>query len=192
MRRNDWLVGQLPMGMLDDDFFVRFVSLFEEVATSLLHGADNIGNIVDLTVAPPEVVRWLGSWIGLRSIDASLPEELQRRLVHESSRVLAWRGTRYGLQRFLEAITGGPVDITDSGTITREGEAGERPPAVKVVVRGTGWLAEPEFVALVADEVPANAMLEVWVGDRKLWPPAPSPEGGATLVSTGTQPEGDR
>ena len=61
-----------------------------------------------------------------------------------------------------------------------------------VRVSSTGWLAEPEFVALVADEVPANVMLEVWLGDRKLWPVVASPEGGATLVATGAQPDGDR
>ena len=44
------MVGQLPMGMLDDDFFVRYVSLFQEVATSYLEGADNVDNVVTGTL----------------------------------------------------------------------------------------------------------------------------------------------
>jgi len=82
-RRDDWLIGQLPMGMLDDDFFLRYASIFEEVATSFLEGADNVTNILDVTVAPAEFVRWLGTWIGLESVDSSLDESLQRRLVRQ-------------------------------------------------------------------------------------------------------------
>src|SRR5437763_1081784 len=86
-RRSDWLLGQLPMGMLDDDFFVRFVSIFQEVATTMLDDVDNLGNVVDVTVAPEPMVRWLGSWLGLSSIDPSLPHELQRRIVRESAQM---------------------------------------------------------------------------------------------------------
>ena len=52
MRREQWLLSQLPVGMVEDDFFVRFVSIFQDVATTLLDGADNIDNLVDVTVAP--------------------------------------------------------------------------------------------------------------------------------------------
>ena len=187
-RRSDWLLGQLPMGMLDDGFFTRFVSLFQEVATTLLEGADNISNVVDPTVAPPEMVRWLGSWIGMHSVDASLPEELQRLLVRESSRSLAWRGTRAGLERYLGAITGAPVRVAETGGIHREGESGSPAPWVRVTVASTGWMSEEDFVTLVADEIPANAALEVHLGGRQLWPapaparmPAPAVPGSAVL-----------
>ena len=75
MRRDDWLLGQLPMGMLEDDFFARFVGIFQEVSTTFLDDVDNLDNIVDVTVAPEGVVRWLGSWLGVESIDSSLPHE---------------------------------------------------------------------------------------------------------------------
>ena len=85
MRRNDWLLGQLPMGMLEDDFFVRFVSIFQDVATSLLEGADNIDNVVDVSVAPESMVRYLGSWLGIESIVGSLERSIDRlsRIVHD-------------------------------------------------------------------------------------------------------------
>jgi len=176
-RRADWLVGQLPTGMLDDDFFVRFVSLFQDLATSLLDGVDNVPNLVDPSIAPLPVVRWLGSWIGVGFIDPSLPDALQRHLVRTSSRVLTWRGTKRGLADFLEAVTSGPVEIDESGAILHEGEAGERDPWVRVRVESTGWLSEEDFTALVGDEIPADVSYELSVGDRRIWPmPDPRPE----------------
>jgi phage tail-like protein len=178
-RRSDWLIGQLPMGMLDDSFFVRYVSLFQHVATSLLEGTDNIPNAVDVTVAPLPVVRWLGSWIGMTSIDSSLPDDLQRRLVRESSQILSWRGTRRGLEQFLEVVTGTPAEVTESGAILREGEAPHDAPFVRMRVASTGWLSDDDFIELVADEIPANVTFELFVGDRQLWPVVPAIVEGA-------------
>ncbi len=170
MRRADWLVGQLPMGMLDDGFFVRFTSLFQELATTLLDDVDNVPNIVDVTVAPLPFVRWLGTWLGLHSIDASLPDAVQRRIVCESGQIMAWRGTRRGLERFLELICGEPGDVKESGGIFTEGHAGLRPPFVQIQVPSTGWMPEGDFIALVADELPANVTWELFVAGRQVWP----------------------
>jgi phage tail-like protein len=170
------------MGMLDDDFFVRFVSIFQAVATSLLDDVDNLANIVDVTVAPDPVVRWMGGWLGITSIDASLPHELQRHIVRATGEMLAWRGTRRGLEAFLELVSGGPVGIEESGGIFAEGEAGRRPPFVRMTVQSTGWVPEADFVALVADEVPAGVTYELFVGDRLVWPPAPAGRDVAPLA----------
>jgi phage tail-like protein len=175
-RRTDWLVGQLPMGMLDDEFFVRFTSIFQEVATSFLEGADNVANVVDVTVAPPELVRWLGTWIGLESVDASLEESLQRRLVRQAGRDLAWRGTRKGLEEFLGVVTGGPVQVEETGGIGRAGQLGVRAPVVTVRVASTGWMSDDDFVALVSDELPANVRFAVYLNDRQLWPRDSDPQ----------------
>jgi phage tail-like protein len=169
-RRADWLTGQLPMGMLDDDFFVRFTSMFQEVATSFVEAADNVANVVDVTVAPPELVRWLGTWIGLESVDSSLDELLQRHLVRQAGRDLAWRGTRRGLEEFLGVVTGGSVMVEESGGIGRDGQLGERTPRVAVRVSSTGWMSGGDFVALVSDEIPANVLFEVYVNEGRLWP----------------------
>jgi len=108
-----WMLDQLPVGMLDGDFFVRFVSIFQELGTTLLEDADNIDNLVDLSVAPDVMVRWLGSWIGGGTIDPSLPHELQRRIVSSAAHTLTWRGTARGLKLFLELASGGPAEVTD-------------------------------------------------------------------------------
>lgn len=158
------------MGMLDDEFFLRFASMFEAEATTLLAGVDNIPNTVDVAVAPAEMVRWLGSWIGLPPLDSALDEALQRRLVRTGSEGLAWRGTRHGLQPFLEVLTGGPVEIDETGSIRRD--EGQEAPDPKVIMRvqGTGRMSVKEFVALVQDELPANAIFEVWIADQRVWP----------------------
>lgn len=179
-RRTDWLLNQLPMGMLDDDFFVRFVSLFQEVATTLLSGADNVPSTVDVTVAPPELVRYLGSWLGVSAIDPSLPEELQRRLVRQAGRTLAWRGTRKGLEGFLEVVTGAPAVVEDSGAILREpidtassNGSGPSPVGARTVtihLASLGWMTAEDFVTLVADEIPANVSWTLFVDGEQIHP----------------------
>ena len=173
MRRDDWLLSQLPVGMMQDDFFLRFVSIFQEVATTLLEGADNLDYIVDPSVAPDSMVRWLGSWIGSDSIDPSLPVELQRRTVRTAARTLAWRGTRRGLVEFLTLLSRGEVEITDNGGVYPEGGAPADPPSVTIRVSSTGGLTERDFLALVRDQIPAHTYAEVHVGERRIWPAEP-------------------
>lgn len=174
-RRNDWMLGQLPMGMLDDELFVRFVSIFQEVATSYVEGADNIPNIVDPTVAPVPALSWLASWLGVTWIEPSLPDDVQRRLVRECGKALAWRGTRRGLEILLNAVTGSDVVVEESGAVRHGIEPGARAPAssVRVTVRSTGWMSDEDFVELVTDEVPANVHCEIVVDGRTMWPPSP-------------------
>jgi phage tail-like protein len=168
-RSPDWLLRQLPVGMLDSDFFVRFVSIFQELGDSLLADADNIDNVVDLTVAPEALVRWLGSWIGVESIDPSLPEQLQRRIVASSARTIAWRGTAAGLTRFLELASDGPARVVDGGGVWSDAEAPADTAWVRMEVESTGWLPEADFVALVRDEVPAHVRAELHIGARCVW-----------------------
>jgi phage tail-like protein len=171
IRRDDWLVSQLPAGMLEDRFFVRLAALFQELATSLVEDADNVANAIDATVAPPEFVRWLDSWIGLEPLDSALPEPVQRRMVRQGGQNLAWRGTHRALKDTLELVTGGPVTIEDSGGIGRAGTIGERSPFVRVQVTSTGWMSESGLVAAVSDHIPVSVDFEVWLEHRLLWPP---------------------
>jgi phage tail-like protein len=168
-RSPDWLLNQLPVGMLESDFFIRFVSIFQEIGGTLLADADNIENVVDLTVAPEALVRWLGSWIGVGAIDESLPSKLQRRIVASSAATLAWRGTAAGLKRFLELASDGPVRVADGGGVWRDGEAPSDTAWVRMEVESTGWLPEADFVAMVRDEVPAHVRAELYVGSKCVW-----------------------
>lgn len=168
-RDPDWLVKQLPVQMASEDFFRRFVSIFQELGSTLLEDVDNIDHVIDLAVAPPEFVRWLGSWIDAGRIDGSLPEELQRRMVVGAARTLTWRGTATGLRGYLELLSGGPARVEDGGGIHRAGEAPADPSWVRLWVSSTGLLATAEFVALVRDEVPAHVRTELYVADDLVW-----------------------
>ena len=102
MSRDTWLLDQLPVGMVSDEFFARFVSIFQAEAGTLLAHGDNLPHLADPTVAPPAMVRWLADWIGLDGIDPDLPVLTQRRLVSTAARTLRRRGTPDALQQFLE------------------------------------------------------------------------------------------
>jgi phage tail-like protein len=169
-RSSQWLLNQLPVGMLDADFFVRFVSIFQTVGSSMLENADNIDYLTDVTVAPDAMVRWLGSWIGTDTIDPSLEDELQRRIVASAAATLTWRGTVAGLKRFLELSSGGPADVVDGGGVWRDGEAPSDTAWVRMTVQSTGWMDENDFIDLVRDEVPAHVYPELFVGERRIWP----------------------
>jgi phage tail-like protein len=169
VRSPHWMLNQLPVGLLDADFFVRFVSIFQELGASLLDDADNIDNLLDVTVAPDAMVRWLGSWIGVEAIDPSLADELQRRIVRSSAHTLTWRGTASGLTRFLELVSGGPASVVDGGGVWRDGDAPTDTAWVRMTVESTGWVPEADFVELVRDEVPAHVRAELYVGPRLVW-----------------------
>jgi phage tail-like protein len=176
-RSPDWLLDQLPVGMVQDDFFRRFVGIFQEIATSYVEGADGVEHVADPSVTPAPLLPWLGSWLGTTVIDASLDIDTQRRLVVASGRTMAWRGTRRGLTEWLHVLTGGPVLIDDPGGVHREGEAPQHPPVVRIRVISTGWLPEDEFITLVRAELPAQIGLELFVGDRMVASaPEPDPE----------------
>ncbi len=169
-RSPQWLLNQLPVGMLDSDFFVRFVSIFQEIGSSLLEDADNIDHLADTSVTPEPMLRWLASWIGTDALDDSLDVEVKRRIVAGSATSLTWRGTMTGLQRYLHLICGDAVEVTDGGGVWREGEAPADTAWVRISVASTGWLAETDFVELVRDEIPAHVRAELYVGDRRVWP----------------------
>ena len=180
-RSPDWLLDQLPVGMVQDDFFRRFVGIFQEVATSYVDAADGVEHVADPAVVPAPLLPWLGSWLGTEVIDASLDVDTQRRLVMAAGRTMAWRGTRRGLTEWLHVLTGGPVLIDDPGGVHREGESPQRAPVVRIRVISTGWLPEDEFTDLVRAELPAHVGLELFVGDRLVTSPAvlepePDPE----------------
>lgn len=180
MRRHpDWLVAQLPVGMVQEDFFRRFVSIFQEVASSCADDIDNLVHVPDPAVAPAGLLPWLGSWVGTPAIDSSLPELVQRDLVRTGSAGLAWRGTERGLVPFLELVSGGPVELHESGGIWREGEAPRIAPRVEIRLRSAGWLSDADLLALVREEVPVDVELVLWVEGRELTArpePAPEPE----------------
>ena len=168
--KRDWLLNQLPMGMLDDDFLLRFVSLFQDVATTVFDQIDTLEHQLDPAVAPPTMLRELGRWLGEDRIDETLPVPLQRRLVMEAGKLLSWRGTARGLSTLLEVLTDRPVEVLDDGGVYREDQVADGVGHVVVRVQTTGLTSEEHLVELVRHELPATVTFELYVGERQLWP----------------------
>ena len=169
-RDQDWLLRQLPLGMLSEDFFVRFVSIFQEQAGTLVAHADNLAHLADLRLTPPAMVRWMAQWLGLPGIDPEYSEAVQRRILATAAATLQLRGTTTGLTRLLELYSGGPVTVSEGGGVFEQGEAPVGPAWVVMEVPSTGLLEEADFLSLVLDEVPAHVHAEIWVAQRRIWP----------------------
>jgi len=169
-RHEDWLLRQLPAAMLSEDFFVRFVSIFQEQAGTLVAHADNLAHLADVRLTPTEMVRWMAQWLGLPGIDPGYSEEAQRRILKTAAATLQWRGTTTALTRLLELYSGGAVTVSEGGGIFEQGEAPVGPAWVVMEVESTGLLEEADFLSLVLDEVPAHVHAEIWVAQRRVWP----------------------
>jgi phage tail-like protein len=178
MRRDDWLVHQLPVGMVDDDFLVRFLAIIQDVSNTVLHQVDTLPHMFDPSVAPDAMVRMMGEMIGVDWIDESLDDETQRRMVLEYADLVPWRGSRRGMVQLLETITGGSATVTDSGGVYHEGEAPAAPPHVRLEVESTGWANDSDLVEIVKAELPATVTFELLVSGRRLWPTPPPATGG--------------
>jgi phage tail-like protein len=178
MRRKDWLAQQLPMGMVEDEFLVRFLSIFQDVADTLFHQIDNLPHAFDSTVAPLDMVRTLGRWIGLDWVDPSLPDELQRRVVREYFSIVQWRGTRRGMLQLLEVVSGAAAVVEDRGGVFAEGEAPRDAAHVVLRVESSGWATDHDLLRIVRAELPAAVTFELHVGPRQVWPVVFAPPTG--------------
>jgi phage tail-like protein len=188
-RSPHWLLEQLPPWMRDDDFLTRFVSVFEEIATTHVEHIDQLEHIFDRTVAPPAMARALGRCVGVDVLDPTLPEALQREVLLEMRALARSQGTRQRLTRLLELVTMAPVEVVDSGRVSVEGDAPLAPPHVRIVAESAGWMDRDDLVGLVRRELPASVTFELWLSDERLWPesdhttvdaePAGCPECGA-------------
>lgn len=174
MRREDWLSHQLPVAMLEDDeFLVRFLAIFQDVADTVLDQVDSLPHMFDPCVAPDPMVRELGRWIGVDWVDSSLPDDLQRRIVREYSSLIKWRGTKRGMEQLLELITGEPAVVRDSGGVYAEGAAPPVIPHVHIEVGSIGWATEAALLGIVKSELPASVTFELLVAGRTIWPTQP-------------------
>lgn len=155
-----WLADQLPVAMAEDDFTRRFVAIFETIADSVRSRIDGLEHLIDAGLTPPETARWLGGWLGL-AVPSTLPADRQRALVRSAGTLLAWRGTARGLRSLLEAYTGGPVEVADSGGIGRPGTTERGPHQVAVRLGSTGGLSSDDLDALVRRELPPGTEVAI-------------------------------
>lgn len=175
MRRDDWLLWQLPVGMTDDDFFVRFVTIFQRMADTVLDQVDALPHMFDPTVAPDNMVRQMAEWFGVDWVDSSLDDQLQRKIVLGYADLIRWRGTKVGLRKLLVLLTGGAVEVQDSGGVFAKEEAPGGPPHVRLDVQNAGWNKVDDLIRIIRAELPATVTFDLWIGAEQVWPRLGSP-----------------
>lgn len=102
----------LPAIYLRDHFMGRLLMLFESFWAPIDNQISHIDSYFDPSVAPPDFLTWLASWLDL-TLDEGWPEARRRDLLKSARRLYAKRGTRVGLQEYLEIYTGGEVQIVE-------------------------------------------------------------------------------
>lgn len=103
----------LPALYDDDGLMGRFLMLFESFWKPIEGQIEQMSLYFDPKMTPPDFLPWLASWIGL-VLDEHWPEERQRRLLCAAASLYRRRGTKSGLQEFLEIYTDRPAQITEN------------------------------------------------------------------------------
>jgi phage tail-like protein len=132
-------LGELLPGVyLEDSLAQRFTEGLDTVLAPVFLTLDCLDAYLDPWLTPPDFLPWLASWVGIE-LDETWPDTRRRAIVAAASGLHRDRGTRRGLIAYLRVLTGGEVELTESG--------------------GTRWSAEPD----AAPPGTATAQLQVTV-----------------------------
>ena len=97
-----------------DEVMARFLMLFESFWAPIDSQIDNLPLYFDPAFTPLKLLPWLASWVDLE-LDDHWPEAKRRQLLRAAVSLYRKRGTRRGLQEYLEIYTGAQVKISEHG-----------------------------------------------------------------------------
>ncbi len=160
---------RMPGVYVDDDFTQRFTQALDEVLAPVFTVLDCFAAYLDPRLAPADFVDWLAGWVAL-DLDESWSAAQRRELVARAVHLHRFRGTRRGLAEHVWLLTGGRVDVADSGGVTVSQHPsgplpGSSPAHVLIRIR----IANPEAVdraritAAVRRMVPAHVATTIEV-----------------------------
>lgn len=152
----------------EDEFLMRFTSGLDDVLAPVVSTLDCLWSYVDPRLAPADFVDWLANWVGLETTFGDSDLARMRLAVAEAVRLYRLRGTPAGLRSHLELITGGRVQIVDSGGVSVSTAPdsplpGEDTPRLAIRVTGSAPALEPLVEAVVKASKPAHVMHAVEV-----------------------------
>ena len=166
-------LGQaLPALYQEDDFTQRFVSAFDAALAPIFAALDNFPAYLDPWLAPEDFLEWLGSWFGI-VLDEGWTLERRRALITRAFEFYRMRGTGSGLKEQIEVLTGGSVDLHETGGVassTTTGAALPGSPNFALLVRVT--VDDPDTInlarldALVMAAKPAHVTHKVEIVKR--------------------------
>jgi phage tail-like protein len=154
----------MPAVFQEDGFTVRFTAALDQVLAPIVSALDCIGAYIDPILAPEDFLEWLSSWFGV-ALDENWPVQRRRRVVARAVELYRARGTVAGLRVQLELVSGGSVEIADSGGVSWSLTPGSEPPgedvprlAVRVTVDDPSAASLGDLDALVRAAKPAHVM----------------------------------
>lgn len=162
------LAERLPAVYLEDSFTQRFLAALDEVLAPVFTALDGFAGYLDPRLAPEDFLEWLAHWVAL-DVGEGRPVAQRRALVARAVELHRWRGTRRGLAEHVALLTGGDVEVRDSGGCTSTDRPGldvaEDPPSVhvRVLVDRPGDVDRTRLLAAIADAVPAHVAVDLEV-----------------------------
>ena len=102
----------LPGVSSRNDFLARYLLIFETIAEPVQRTVDNLPDHFDPSLAPPDFLPWLGSWLGL-VLDERWPDAQRRELIRAAADLYRWRGTSRGLSEYIRVYTGITPEIVE-------------------------------------------------------------------------------
>jgi phage tail-like protein len=106
----------LPAVYQEDEFAMRFVGGFDDVIAPVLLTLDCLIDYFDPALTPTDFLEWLAGWVGIE-VDEAWETDRRRAAVATAVEMYRMRGTISGLRANLEVLSGGQVEITDSGGV---------------------------------------------------------------------------
>jgi len=162
----------LPALYQEDDFTQRFVSAFDAALAPIFAALDNFPAYLDPWLAPEDFLEWLGGWFGI-VLDESWSPTRRRALVSRAFEFYRMRGTAAGLKEQVEVLTGGSVDLHETGGVSTSTTAGAALPGspnfallVRVTVDDPGTINLARLDALVMAAKPAHVTHKVEIVKR--------------------------
>ncbi len=104
----------LPAVYREDELMGRFLMLFESFWEPIVWQINQMHVYLDPQLTQAELLPWLASWIGL-ALDERWPEARRRKLLSSAVTLFRRRGTKRGLQDYLEVYTGVRPQIVEHG-----------------------------------------------------------------------------
>lgn len=97
-----------------DEVMGRYLMLFESFLAPIEGQIDSLPYYFDPAMTPIKLLPWLATWVDL-TLDDHWPEAKRRQLLKAAVSLYRKRGTRRGLQEYLEIYTGAQVQISEHG-----------------------------------------------------------------------------
>ncbi|MGI6778036.1 MAG: phage tail protein [Acetivibrionales bacterium] len=101
----DYLPEIYRQNIAKDDFFYRFLSIFQSFIFDMENEIYNISRHFDLQTARSDFIEWLCSWLDIYDV-SSWDEKQLRVLLAEAVDIYASAGTKKGIERLIYLYTG--------------------------------------------------------------------------------------